>query len=147
MIFQLMYVSYAKTDFTDTMLVNLLEKSRANNESNGVSGVLIYSDGVFVQLLEGDRNKVEETYKVISNDARHNRLTILLREMSPSGAIFPDWSMGYYHMRALDLLNIEGLDMTDMRYIKGRLGELSESNAARILHSIITSNNLGERQK
>lgn len=143
MAFQLIYVSFAKMDFTDTMLIDLLKKSREKNLAHGITGILLYNDRAFIQLLEGEQDAVENTYDMILRDNRHTCETILLKETSPFGALFPEWSMGYFHMRALDLMKIGGLlDNSDMQYIKRQLQHPVESNAAHILSSIIKSNNL-----
>jgi len=143
MTFQLIYVRFSKTEFTDIMLIDLLKKSRERNKANGITGILLYSDKVFIQLLEGEKNTVERCYGMILKDSRDTCATILLKETSPFGALFPEWSMGYSHMRFLDLMKIGGLlDNSEMQYMNHQLKNLAASNAARILDSIIKSNNL-----
>ena len=72
----------------------ILDVSQANNERCGVTGALIFNDGVFGQVLEGPRDAVEETFERIQLDDRHHDVTLL--NISPIAArSFADWSMGF----------------------------------------------------
>jgi hypothetical protein len=72
---------------------NILEASRRNNSANEVTGILLYLDGAFMQVLEGESNAVQKTYTRICADKRHwNTLVLLDREGTRA---FPDWSMGF----------------------------------------------------
>jgi hypothetical protein len=91
---QLVYISAASAAFTSEALRALLTKARLRNSIYGVTGVLLYHHGSFLQILEGPETGVELIYASIQRDARHsnpkilNRETILRRE-------FEDWSMGF----------------------------------------------------
>ena len=53
---QLVYVSAATHAFTKSELLELLNKARANNQRLGITGLLLFKDGDFIQLLEGDKS-------------------------------------------------------------------------------------------
>jgi hypothetical protein len=57
--FSIVYVSSALKPFSKTDLLTLLEKSRENNTSLGISGMLLYKDGNFMQVLEGESSGSE----------------------------------------------------------------------------------------
>jgi len=72
----------------------ILEKSRQNNATVGVTGALIFSEGYFGQVLEGPQNAVEATFERIQNDVRHGE--VLLLEFVPiEKRSFDNWAMAY----------------------------------------------------
>jgi hypothetical protein len=93
-IFQLAYVSSATILFSDTELEELLIKSRRRNEASGVTGMLLYRDGNFMQFLEGPREAVLDSMNRIKGDPRHRGVIVLLQETRPERD-FSDWSMGF----------------------------------------------------
>jgi hypothetical protein len=92
----LIYESQATRPFTEAELANLLQQARAHNEANGLSGILLYaSDGRFVQVLEGEVDRIHELYFMhISRDRRHEHLT-LLADGRLSERRFAGWRMGF----------------------------------------------------
>lgn len=88
------YVSAARHPFTPAELDALLEQSRANNRRDGVSGMLLYRDGDFLQVLEGPEEAVRRTYERIARDPRHVGV-IVLDESEITQRSFGDWSMGF----------------------------------------------------
>ena len=64
----LIYGSAAVDPFTEPELIALLEKSRANNQSLGVTGMLVYRDGNFLQVLEGEAEQVD-TDRIVADIA------------------------------------------------------------------------------
>jgi hypothetical protein len=93
-VYQLLYRSKAKEGITAEDLVSILKASRKNNPKHNVSGILIYRQGYFLQILEGPEDKVVERYTIINKDPRHTDVKILAREKK-FPRIFTDWSMGY----------------------------------------------------
>ena len=90
----LVYVSSATSLFRLPDLVGLLEQARELNARAGISGLLLYRDGAFLQVLEGAREAVHATYARIRADARHDRVVTLLDEPL-AGREFADWRMGF----------------------------------------------------
>jgi hypothetical protein len=91
----LIYSSSASGDrLTDEALEEILDVSRRNNAAAGVTGLLMYAEGAFLQVLEGEAADVKDTFVRILGDKRHSRILKLYK-----GPIrrrnFPDWSMGY----------------------------------------------------
>jgi hypothetical protein len=104
-LFQLAYVSSAVTTFSDSELEELLKKSRRNNEASGLTGMLLYKDGNFMQFLEGPKNAVVESMSKIKADPRHHGVIVLLHEYKAERD-FAEWSMGF---RKLDNASDENL--------------------------------------
>ncbi|HVR76154.1 MAG TPA: BLUF domain-containing protein, partial [Planctomycetota bacterium] len=77
--FVLLYVSSAVKPFSQPALVKLLEKSHVNNAKRGITGMLLYKDGNFMQVLEGEEEAVRALYARIALDPRHRGLITLLQ--------------------------------------------------------------------
>jgi hypothetical protein len=94
-VYHLIYVSSAVNLFSDEKLRELLEVSRRNNGARDVTGMLLYIDGNFLQVLEGEKDNVLGTYQRISNDSRH-RGVITLLQGDIDKRDFAEWSMGFH---------------------------------------------------
>jgi len=92
--YYLVYVSYAVKPLTEVGLRNLLVHCRDNNTANGITGILIYIDGKFVQILEGSKEQVKSLFENISTDRRHHKVSRIL-EGSIEERNFPNFSMGF----------------------------------------------------
>ena len=95
----LTYVSTASRDLSKDDLDELLAQCRKNNAELGVTGMLLYKDGNFMQVLEGEESAVRSLYAKISNDPRHKG-EILLQQGVQEERQFPDWSMGYRNLES-----------------------------------------------
>ncbi len=92
--FYLVYVSSATRPFSGEDLRALLETCRKNNAELGITGMLLYKDGNFMQVLEGDEEAVRGLYARIAADPRHGG-EMILQQGFTEGRQFPDWSMGF----------------------------------------------------
>ncbi|TSD67437.1 BLUF domain-containing protein [Inquilinus sp. KBS0705] len=90
----IVYLSTAVKLMSDADLIDILRVARAQNAENRISGVLLYSEGTFLQVLEGDDANVNAIYANIQKDKRHKNLITLLDEPI-SQKSFSDWSMGF----------------------------------------------------
>jgi len=88
------YVSKAATQMSTPSLFGLLAKARANNRANGVTGVLLYSEGVFLQVLEGAAGALDATLARIEKDERHQSMQIVYRDMLKT-RVFDGWTLGF----------------------------------------------------
>lgn len=71
-----------------------MTKARQNNARKGITGILLYRDGNFLQSIEGEEAAVGELFSIIARDKRHNGLMVLFREEIPARE-YPDWSMAF----------------------------------------------------
>lgn len=101
MLVRLMYVSRAADTVNQNELVAILKKSKANNLDIGVTGVLCFSAGIFLQVLEGGRSPVSALYNKIASDTRH-RDVVLLSYEEVNERNFAGWSMGRANMARLN---------------------------------------------
>jgi len=70
-LYRLIYVSQAASGLEYPDLINILEKSERNNKESGVTGMLSFGDTMFLQVLEGSRRVISQTYNRILLDKRH----------------------------------------------------------------------------
>ncbi len=97
---QIVYVSAAAVEFSEDDLDNLLEAARTNNAALDVTGVLLYSEGTFFQVLEGVPEIVTELYEKIAMDTRHNNV-LMLSQSDIEDRNFGDWSMGFIRQHSM----------------------------------------------
>lgn len=92
-IYSLVYLSTASLS-SENELADILTKSRQNNPSLGITGMLFYAEGIFLQVLEGKKEAVEDLYNKILNDKRHYGVFKVLSTVSEKRN-FENWSMGF----------------------------------------------------
>lgn len=97
--FSLVYVSAAVTWFSARELRVLLDQARLSNAQLGITGMLLYKDGNFMQALEGDEREVRALEARIAVDRRHQGMVTLTTGHSPQRQ-FSDWTMGFYDLNA-----------------------------------------------
>ena len=103
----LAYVSSAVSEFTKPQLHELLERSQASNRKVGITGLLLYRGGNFIQVIEGDESDVRELYNKVCQDARHKGIFKLLDEPIDERE-FPDWAMAFKDLEIEDCSEVPG---------------------------------------
>lgn len=106
-VYRLMYMSTAVRDMRDAELEEILKAARDFNQTQDISGMLLYSERQFVQYLEGTEFAVESLYKKIARDPRHTGVIRLFSGPYPR-RIFPDWCMGFQHYDKAGEIPIKG---------------------------------------
>jgi hypothetical protein len=94
---QLIYISTTSTWPTESELLYLLEQARLRNLRRNITGMLLYSNRTYLQILEGEAKDVHEIYEAICKDSRNEGHEILL-ESEIQRRNFPDWSMGFENL-------------------------------------------------
>lgn len=92
MLVRLIYASRSATHITSELVRQILDAAHQHNTERGITGVLCYGDGVFVQALEGGRAEVNALYQQICRDNRHHDVTLLTYEEIDQRE-FACWSM------------------------------------------------------
>lgn len=101
MLVRLMYASRASAPAKPELLAAILKKSATNNPALGVTGLLCFSDDVFLQVLEGGRSQVSQLYNRIAHDPAHTDVVLLTYEEIDERA-FASWSMGQVNLNRLN---------------------------------------------
>ena len=94
MVFSLVYSSTTDHDWSQDELVAVLEWSRGWNAVHGVTGLLLYRDCAFMQLLEGDEPTVRSLFARISTDRRHQDVDLMWTDQAERRR-FAEWTMAF----------------------------------------------------
>ncbi|NDY90954.1 BLUF domain-containing protein [Ideonella livida] len=101
MLVRLMYASRAASPVDQEELTAILRQSKQRNPGLGITGVLCFSGGIFIQVLEGGRNAVNQLYARLVGDPRHADVVLLTYEEIAERR-FAGWSMGQVNMTRLN---------------------------------------------
>jgi hypothetical protein len=100
MLVRLLYASRA-LDRSDSAIEAILTQSRHFNPTSGITGILCYGGGIFLQAIEGGRSPVSELYGHIQHDKRHKDV-VLLHYEEISERRFGGWTMGQVNMSKIN---------------------------------------------
>ena len=101
MLVRLLYVSRAVSPDNDEAIHAILAAARQHNLNNGITGILCYGGGVFVQAIEGGRQAVNRLYNHIIEDPRHQDVELLHYEEITERR-FGGWTMGQVNLSKLN---------------------------------------------
>jgi len=94
MLVHCLYASRPSAPLAAPVIESILEQSRKNNPRQGITGILCYTNDVFIQVLEGGRDEVCELFNGIVRDDRHRNVRILVYEEIAERR-FCNWTMGH----------------------------------------------------
>ena len=101
----LVYVSAAVKSFSDEALEAMLLQARRKNAGLGITGVLLHSDGNFMQYLEGPEAVLRRLFATIARDSRHQHVTVIVDEPIVRRE-FDGWAMAYRRLDRLEWLEL-----------------------------------------
>jgi len=91
---RILYISTARAPLSETEMEVILATSRRNNRRADVTGCLVVGGRRFLQVLEGPREAVEQTFARISADHRHFAV-VKLNDKPIEERSFARWAMGF----------------------------------------------------
>jgi hypothetical protein len=100
MLVRLLYCSRS-VDTSAAAIESILAQSRQHNPASGITGILCYGDGIFLQCIEGGRMQVSDLYGSIQKDSRHKDVALLYFEEILERR-FGGWSMGQVNISKLN---------------------------------------------
>lgn len=100
MLVRLLYASRA-VDTSAGAIEAILTQAREHNPSCGITGILCYGGGIFLQAIEGGRMAVSELFGHIQKDARHKDVALLHFEEITERR-FGGWTMGQVNLNKLN---------------------------------------------
>jgi hypothetical protein len=103
----LVYVSKAVRLFSEEDHITLLQEAREFNSQHNITGMLLYKDMSFMQLIEGPKAVVKELFSKIEDDPRHTRVEVLLEDIILERQ-FSDWYMGFANLKNATLSQEQG---------------------------------------
>lgn len=101
------YASTASVEFHERDIPALLGHVRAKNQRLHVTGMLLYIERSFFQVLEGAPEFVDELYQTIARDSRHVRVTQIIREPIARRS-FGEWTMGFSTVALNEAIKLAG---------------------------------------
>jgi len=105
---QVSYVSRTEEPMSSEGLLALLSQCRTNNEKLGVTGMLLYGNGTFLQVVEGEDAVIDELVASIAKDPRHAEVEIIERKTIDKRQ-YAEWSMGFDEVSEENLGGVKGL--------------------------------------
>jgi hypothetical protein len=121
------YTSKATKQFSKRDLLDLLHDSRAFNNIDNISGVLIHSEGLFLQVIEGESEDIEYLLTRLKKDPRHNEMKLIL-DSCVNSRFFSNWTMACADFDKQELSLIPGIrtDFSDPKVIEDLINRLPE---------------------
>lgn len=135
MLSQLIYVSVRKENCTDEEIQKILEASNRKNGDRDITGVLLYSESKFIQVLEGAQSEVLELYDKIKGDDRHkNVIMISLKPIEKR--YFPSWQMGSKRIDTKNFEFLTDMDRQAQAEFKALLNGAESNNAIKVINKL-----------
>ena len=149
MTYQIIYSSEASTPMQTDDLEELLDHARRSNGEKGITGALVYAEGIFMQILEGDRPKLQDLMAKIRKDVRHETV-VVLRECEIPSKVFGSWKMAYVGATPQQVAKWAGLSvatgttesMSEICEEEQRTAQFAQDILSLLLAEKITKNNV-----
>ncbi len=106
---QITYLSAATRAMSQDDLEDILKTARETNARLGITGMLLYGNKTFIQILEGEEDVVHKLVKTIKRDPRHTNLQIV-KQKPIERHEYADWSMGFKRVSGEDFEAVKGLE-------------------------------------
>lgn len=103
----IMYLSRAARPMSDEELARLLQQARRANAQRGVTGALVYGNGQFMQIIEGEEETLAALYARLYQDARHGRI-VKFADKPIAERTFTNWSMAFQPVSAAEFTHLAG---------------------------------------
>ena len=127
-IHNLVYCSQASADLDDEVIASIIATARYHNPRLGITGLLVFGQGIFFQWLEGPRDNVTGLLARIAADTRHTNLVVLSQEDDIRDRLFPEWDMEW--VEAADIREVledalqQSADEKQQRMLSQMLSEI-----------------------
>jgi hypothetical protein len=114
----LLYVSVARADLQEREIAEILTSARNNNPRLGVTGMLLFAKGTFLQVIEGPHRHMDALFRRIAADPRHSVVQCLARREIDARR-FPNWSMGFRQIEMTDAEGAQAFALTEKALCHG----------------------------
>ena len=139
-IYRLMYISTGRKIFGTDELREFVDVCIKNNAEINVTGMLLYVNGNFLQLLEGRQEDVKALfYDRIALDKRHSGAFVLWQS-EVSERVFPDWAMGLKTVDPEKNDDIAGLFKLSHGELKEKIHNVSDARAEEMIEMFMEVN-------
>lgn len=130
LLFNVVYCSRAAAQVDAATVDQIIATSRRNNPRLGITGMLVFGEGIFFQWLEGPRASVMGLMERLHSDDRHGQI-VVLSEIEESGErLFPQWDMELVEAQDIRVVLVDALqDHHQPRSIEALRAMLTELDA------------------
>ena len=118
-LFSLVYTSKSVTKIDEALFQNILQVARKLNQRDQITGLLVAREDYFLQLLEGDEDKVQACFARIRSDRRHSQI-VLQGSCKITERMMPDWNMAQFKSQVIKNTSEDLLALFEA----GRRGEI-----------------------
>jgi len=133
--FAISYVSTANRDLNHDEVTELLDLTEIRNNNRGVNGLLIYSEGNFFEVIEGEKNMIMDLFEDIKEDPRHRNIMMVFKKEIDK-PLFDDKEAGFISKntkhRQMNVENflyyIKDLDESAQKAVKNILRAIGENS-------------------
>jgi hypothetical protein len=136
---QLLYVSSGVGRVSEQDIKKILNSARRNNTESGVTGMLLFCDDNFLQLLEGSPAAVEATFSRIKRNPLHTDIHVLLRDTVDARS-FENWSMGFDRVSGQEIAPSEAAFEISRKAIKGHMTSADSWEVRRMMENFYNIN-------
>lgn len=125
MLRQVVYTSRATKNLNTRDLLNLLHQARGFNEVDEISGLLIHSNGYFMQIIEGTEENIEDLVTRLARDTMHTNIKVISDKFI-NNRLFADWAMGCADFNDPALATLPGVttDFNDATQVQRLLEDI-----------------------
>ena len=113
------YISSESYKLSSDDLLAILGKCNKNNQRLGLTGMLIYGNGTFIQSVEGDEKIVKNTISKISSDTRHKDFKVLSEEIAEK-RLYDEFNMGFERLTEDSISNITSLKSLSLKQLNSQ---------------------------
>lgn len=132
MLSQLVYLSIRDTSCSNEEVSQILEASVANNGKRDITGVLVYSQTKFLQVLEGNQHHIMTLFDQIKKDQRHSN-ALLLSAKQIDTRYFPSWQMVGKAIDTETYDFLTAMEEDEKKEFRALIHGESKNNAARMI--------------
>jgi hypothetical protein len=127
-------MSSATKFLSEEDISSLLHKARQYNLEHNITGILLYIDGDFLQILEGNKHDVYDLFLKIKTDTKHRGI-IVVHEGKKAARQFKEWTMGFHSSSYKEITDITGLKDIN----KNNLQNIDNKKALLLLNTFVKS--------
>lgn len=132
--YRIIYLSSATKLLSDDELNYLLKSSKIRNKKYNITGLLLYIDGDFLQVIEGEKQDVLNLFELIKKDERNRSIICVFNENAEKRQ-FPDWLMGFSRLTYHDLQKVDSFE----NITKTTLSNIDDKVAITFINTFVKS--------
>ena len=111
LLFNVVYCSRAATDVDAAAVDHIIATSRRNNPRWGITGMLVFGEGIFIQWLEGPRASIARLMELLRSDVRHGQIIMLSEVEESRERLFPQWDMELVEAEQIRVVLLDALEV------------------------------------